>query len=260
MQPADQLNLDNQTKTTATEPIIHTTPKSRTTKALTAPPLTLTELSKLTRQSISRVSLWPAFICFVIVGVLFSFLNENLTFGPSWLLLLLVVILTVPLGVGWLMRHAKTSRLLGRSLTIVVTLAQISSVVLLVAGLPTHSLEATTLLRDAAILWVSNILIFSLWYWELDGGGPGMRHFHHYHPTDFLFPQILAGEQFSVGWKPGYIDYLYLAFNTSTAFSPTDTSVLATRSKALMMLQSIISLIVIAMLAARAINILPTGG
>ena len=114
----------------------------------------------------------------------------------------------------------------------------------------------------AAALWLSNILVFASWYWRLDAGGPHERSRTLGH-TDgaFLFPQmtmdpsakIAAGEH---NWEPNFVDYLFLAFNTSTAFSPTDVPVLSRWAKILMMLQSLISLLVIALLAGRAVNIL----
>lgn len=206
-----------------------------------------------------RVHLWPAFVVFVIIGLLFAFLDERLTLGPSWLMISIVLVVLVPFLFVWYQQRHHLSRILGRGLTVFITIIEASSIVLLVASLPVHNIEGTTLLIDAAILWFSNILIFSLWYWEIDCGGPGWRHFKGYKAVDFIFPQLAAGPEFSNDWHPHYLDYLFLAFNTSTAFSPTDTTVLSRRAKVLMMLQSLMSLIVLAMLAARAINILPTG-
>jgi hypothetical protein len=128
--------------------------------------------------------------------------------------------------------------------------------VFLVGSLLRGRAQAGYLLLDAALLWVSNVLTFALWYWEIDGGGPAHRHMGADCPSDFVFPQKVAGGTASEGWVPEFIDYVFLAFNTSTAFSPTDTMVLARRAKVLMMLQSVISLVTIAVLAARAINTL----
>ena len=109
---------------------------------------------------------------------------------------------------------------------------------------------------------MSNILVFALWYWRLDAGGPHGRDAQLGHVAGaFLFPQLTMLPDAKTGagqehWSPNFFDYLFLAFNTSTAFSPTDTPVLARWGKVLMMLQSIISLAVLAILAARAVNIL----
>jgi hypothetical protein len=111
-------------------------------------------------------------------------------------------------------------------------------------------------------LWLTNILVFALWYWRLDAGGPHGRESEPGHSDGaFLFPQMTilhdakAAGNFDA-WSPNFVDYLFLAFNTSTAFSPTDTPALARWAKLLMMLQSLISLTVLALLAARAVNIL----
>ena len=122
--------------------------------------------------------------------------------------------------------------------------------------------RAQTLLISAAALWITNILVFASWYWRLDAGGPTQRDLRNSH-TDgaFLFPQMmldpdLRREMGEEKWRPGFIDYLFLAFNTSTAFSPTDSPVLSGWAKALMMIQSLISFTTVALLAARAVNIL----
>jgi len=143
-----------------------------------------------------------------------------------------------------------------------MTLAMIGSLTLLVSRLPMHKESPAELLRAASALWIGNVLVFASWYWRLDAGGPHARDLQESH-TDgaFLFPQMtlthdLRKEMGEDDWKPGFMDYLFLAFNTSTAFSPTDVPVLSRWAKALMMVQAIISLATIALLAARAVNIL----
>ena len=100
------------------------------------------------------------------------------------------------------------------------------------------------------------MLAFATWYWEIDGGGPVCRARDRYRSTDFVFPQMSDGPAASHGWSPKYLDYLFLAFNTSTAFSPTDTLTLSHRAKVLMMAQSLISVVIVGALIARAINTL----
>jgi uncharacterized membrane protein len=118
------------------------------------------------------------------------------------------------------------------------------------------------LLRSAAALWVANILVFASWYWRLDAGGPRARELRGVHSDGaFLFPQMTLSPQAKLDmgeqdWSPGFVDYLFLAFNTSTAFSPTDCPVLTRWAKLLMMVQSLISLATVVLLAARAVNIL----
>jgi hypothetical protein len=153
-------------------------------------------------------------------------------------------------------------QLLGYVLNSIVTVAMILSLVLLLIEVTQHTIPPSRLLRSAAALWIANFLVFASWYWRLDGGGPHQRARTPGH-TDgaFLFPQmtmhpeakIAAGEH---DWEPNFIDYLFLAFNTSTAFSPTDVPVLSRWAKILMMIQAMISLLVLALLAGRAVNIL----
>ena len=128
---------------------------------------------------------------------------------------------------------------------------------------PSMPIDRRSLLLSAAALWITNILVFASWYWRLDAGGPRARELRGGGHTDgaFLFPQMTLNPQtrHAMGeqdWSPNFVDYLFLAFNTSTALSPTDSPVLSRWAKLLMMLQSLISLATIALLAARAVNIL----
>ena len=138
----------------------------------------------------------------------------------------------------------------------------IASVGLLVSALPKHKEGPQELLLSAGSLWITNILVFALWYWRLDAGGPHQRDKRPGHTEGaFLFPQMTmsrdALEEAGLrDWSPNFADYLFLAFNTSTAFSPTDVPVLARWAKLLMMVQSVMSLLIIALLAARAVNML----
>ena len=144
----------------------------------------------------------------------------------------------------------------------VITGALVGSLSLLLSRLPMHKDPPVELLRAAAALWVANILVFASWYWRLDGGGPNERDRRGAHVDGaFLFPQMMMDTELKVRmgeeyWSPGFVDYLFLAFNTSTAFSPTDVPVLSRWAKVMMIIQSIISLTTVALLAARAVNIL----
>jgi hypothetical protein len=151
---------------------------------------------------------------------------------------------------------------LGYVLNGLITADMAWSLGLLVAYLPKHTQSPGDLLRSAAALWVTNILVFASWYWRLDGGGPRARELQGVHKDGaFLFPQMTLTEETRVEmgedhWSPHFVDYLFLAFNTSTAFSPTDSPVLSRWAKALMMVQALISFATVALLAARAVNIL----
>jgi uncharacterized membrane protein len=205
---------------------------------------------------------WPAIIAVVAVGGLYFALPGYLTLGPRWLFPAIVGALLVPTVISHRAGKHHLDRIFGFAVIAVVTVGLIVSVVLLISGLPAHRESPTTLLLSATSLWCTNILVFALWYWRLDAGGPHGRDSRPGHPDGaFLFPQMTMPPEAKVAarqhtWSPNFVDYLFLAFTTSTAFSPADTPALARWAKVLMMLQSIISLTVLALLAARAVNIL----
>jgi hypothetical protein len=184
-------------------------------------------------------------------------LPEPLSVGPSWLLLAIIVLLLIPIAISARLGEYRLTRILTFVANCIITIAMIASLVLLVQGIPQHLETPKALLRSAGTLWVTNILIFALWYWKLDGGGPLLRELPNgMSKSSFLFPQMMSRENRNSSWVPNFVDYLFLAFNTSTAFSPTDTAVLSPWAKLGTMLQSLISLTIIALLAARAVNIL----
>jgi hypothetical protein len=205
---------------------------------------------------------WPGLVAILAVGGLNLALPSNLSPGPDWLVLVLVILLYIPAMILHGARQYAVAHLMAYGALGVATVTMIVSLGLLIHGLITHQQEAGRMLLSATILWSSNVLIFASWYWRLDAGGPHARYMHGAH-TDgaFLFPQMsvdpeLRRDMGDERWKPGFIDYLFLAFNTSTAFSPTDVPVLSRWAKVLMMLQASISLATLALLAARAVNIL----
>jgi hypothetical protein len=184
-------------------------------------------------------------------------LPEPLSVGPSWLLSAIIVALVIPLVASYRSGRHNVARLLTFTANGAITLAMIASLAFLIQGIPLHREPPSAMLRSACALWITNVLVFALWYWKLDAGGPLERDRAKGHlKSSFLFPQMLSHEGGDPSWSPQFMDYLFLAFNTSTAFSPTDTAVLSRWAKAGMMLQSLISLTIIAVLAARAVNIL----
>jgi hypothetical protein len=205
---------------------------------------------------------WPAMLALLAVGGLRFALPDALAWGPEWLILVVVVLLLIPTVMAHMRGNHKLNQVLGYLITSIVTLDMCWSLGLLIAALPSHKEPPQTLLISAAALWVTNILVFASWYWRLDAGGPRAREIRGVH-TDgaFLFPQMTLDQQSKreMGedtWNPGFVDYLFLAFNTSTAFSPTDVPVLSRWAKMLMMVQALISFATVALLAARAVNIL----
>jgi uncharacterized membrane protein len=205
---------------------------------------------------------WPAFIAVLAVGGLYTALSDALTLGPRWLFPSAVLALLIPTVISHHAGKHHLNTIFGFAVDGVLTIGLIISVTLLIVGLPAHKEAPQDLLISAASLWITNILVFALWYWRLDVGGPHERDKRPAHRRgDFLFPQMTISEEAlreagQQDWSPNFIDYLFLAFNTSTAFSPTDVPVLARWAKILMMIQSLLSLLIIALLAARAVNIL----
>ena len=205
---------------------------------------------------------WPVLLVTLATGALFYAIPEYLTIGPGWLVFAIVAVLMVPTTLTHRAGRHDLNQIFAYVVLAVITLAVLISLVLLIMRLPSHKDPPGHLLRAAGLLWIANMLVFASWYWRLDGGGPNERDKRGVH-TDgaFLFPQMMMdpaqrkqmGEE---AWSPGFVDYLFLAFNTSTAFSPTDVPVLSRWAKMMMIVQSSISLATLALLAARAVNIL----
>src|SRR3974390_3130477 len=184
---------------------------------------------------------WPALVGLLAMGGIFLSLPEPLTPGPNWLLLVLIALLGTAAVLKNRLGRRDLNQVLGITLSAVPTIGLVWALAALIAGLPSHRESATALLRSAVAIWISNTIVFASWYWRLDAGGPNKRDLRGRHLDGaFLFPQMSArGER---RWAPGFVDYLHLAFNTSTAFSPTDVAPLSRWAKTLMMIQSLISL------------------
>lgn len=193
-------------------------------------------------------------VALLLTGLLYLVLPPNVIIGPNWLLLVIEGMFVVPLFIDflspWDLSHM-TRRLLVLVSLAISTVALVVGVVLFILTLPNDK-HATNLLRSAALLWSFNILVFTLWYWEIDGGGPWKRHLSGHHAADFLFPQQANG----ASWAPQFLDYLFVAFTGATALSPTDTYPLTRPVKALMMVEAVLSLTLIGIVVARAVNIL----
>lgn len=206
---------------------------------------------------------WPNLMAMLAVAGLNAALPPSLVLGgPRWLVAVMIACLLVPIVIAHRVGNHSLNEILGYVLNSVVTAALIVSIALLIRAVTQHQITPSQLLQSAASLWFANILVFASWYWHLDGGGPHKRAMTPGH-TDgaFLFPQMTMPSEVKTAagedeWEPKFVDYLFVAFNTSTAFSPTDVPVLSRWAKGLMMVQSLISLIVIALLAGRAVNIL----
>jgi len=208
------------------------------------------------RAKPGRIHRWSFLIAVLLIGILLSVISANLTIGPRWSILVLVGLLLIPLLMAVFLDRHRWTRRLAFTIVFVLTIGLVTSVIFLVDALFNHTENAYNLFRDAILLWSANVVLFSIWYWEVDQGGPIRRHSAPTEASDFLFPQMSFSMDMWNDWKPSFTDYVFLAFNTSTAFSPTDTLTMSKRAKILMMTQASISLVILAVLAARAINII----
>jgi hypothetical protein len=199
---------------------------------------------------------WPALLAISVGGLVYASLPEYLSVGPRWLLLVLLTVFEIPALFFWRVGNDRLSRWAGYAVSAFLTLFVLGSLVLLVRALPGHKENPVALLGSALALWVSNIVTFALWFWRLDGGGPFGRDAQPGHEDGaFLFPQMTLPRH-KGRWSPRFIDYLFVAFNTATAFSPTDVPILSRWAKVLVMVESCISLTIVAILVGRAINIM----
>ena len=203
-----------------------------------------------------------AVLAVLAIGAIYLALPRNLVLGPIWLLPTLIVILLAPTVLSHRMGRYSLNRTLGMIINGITTLALIGSVILLVRTLPTHRSLPLQLLRAGGLLWLTNVIVFALWYWRLDGGGPTVRHKEKkFGSTSFLFPQMQIPQeeraQFACArWRPRFVDYLFVAFTQSSTFGPTDSPLLARWAKVLAMIQILISLTIVVLLISRAIGVL----
>ena len=201
-------------------------------------------------------------LAFLAICTIYLALPRNLVVGPIWLLPTLIVVLLVPTVVSHRVGRHSLNRTLGFVINGLTTLALIGSVILLVRALPAHRESPPQLLRSGGLLWLTNVIVFALWYWRLDGGGPTLRAKEKkFGSTSFLFPQMQIPHdervQFEcVRWRPRFIDYLFVAFTQSSTFGPTDAPLLARWAKALAMVQILISLTIVVLLISQAVGVL----
>ncbi len=201
-----------------------------------------------------------ALLAFLAIGAIYLALPRDLVIGPIWLLPTVIVVLLVPTVVSHRVGRRSLNRTLGLIINGITTVALIGSVILLVRFLPTHRESPLQLLRSGGLLWLTNVIVFALWYWRLDGGGPTLRHEQKkFGSTSFLFPQMQIPHdertQFACArWRPRFIDYLFVAFTQSSTFGPTDAPLLARWAKILAMIQIFISLSIVVLLISGAVG------
>jgi hypothetical protein len=206
-----------------------------------------------------RESRLPASIATLVVAALYLFLPERLSFGPAAIFPIVVVLGILPLTIAdALGRSHPALRALALTLLAFTAAANGASLALLVRTLLAHQahMSGRQLLAGALTVWTANVIVFALWYWELDRGGPRRREQDGGDTPDFLFPQMTDGKELMPGWQPAFSDYLYFSSTNATAFSPTDTLPVSGIAKLLMSAQSLSSFVLVVLVTARAVNIL----
>jgi hypothetical protein len=207
-------------------------------------------------KKVSIASYWATILGIVAIGILYALLPSRISLGPRWLLLVIEGVLLLPIVIAMLTKRRVspvTIRVGSMILLGIVTFALAVDVVRLLFTLP-GNLKGISLLYSGLLLYCFNILVFALWYWGIDGGGPEKRQQSDHQLADFMFPQQVGGNDGN--WAPQFFDYLSVAFTGATAFSPTDTMPLSHRAKLLMMLEAMLALLLISFVVSRAINIL----
>ena len=205
---------------------------------------------------------WPVVLATVAVLSLLTWLPDRVRLVPAWIPFLAVTALIVPMAALALStakaRWLRIERIVTLLFIVFGGLTIVDILQNLLYSMVRRSAEITglQLLASSIAVWAENVLIFSVAYWRIDRGGPEARANRASTKPDWVFPQEGAPEDAPLDWRPTYIDYLFLAFCTATAFSPTDAQPMTSRAKLLMMLESLISLVTIAAVASRAINIL----
>ncbi len=203
---------------------------------------------------------WPSLLTVLAAIALQFSLPSRLVLGPSWLLPALEGALLIGLGLASPMeleREHPIRRGVALGLTALVSATNVVSLGLLTHYLLHHGTpNGRELIVAGALIWLTNVLIFALWYWETDRGGPGRRAAGHDGGPDFLFPQMSDDRIEPRAWRPRFIDYLYVSLTNATAFSPTDTMPLTGTAKSMMGLQALVSLVTIGLIISRAVNVL----
>jgi len=206
---------------------------------------------------------WPMALAVLVAGGLRAVLPAQLRAGDSrWLVAVVVLALLGALIIGdpgRIDRDAAWLRGLTGTMIGLISLVNAVAAVRLVAaiiGAARFTTDADVLLVSGAAVWLTNVIAFGLWYWDLDRGGAAARVRGPGSPPAFVFPEMTNAQYVRPGWYPTFLDYLHLSFTTATAFSPTDVSAIRSWSKLMMMAQEAISLVVALLVVARAVNIL----
>jgi hypothetical protein len=206
---------------------------------------------------------FPALAILVVLGLL-AVLPHHVQGLPVWVAHLAALAVLVAMAAVMLTPAHTLWRRIERLLIILLAAAYVANTILelvdLIGVITLHPAKsnAFSLLSSSVAIWVANMLTFSLLYWQIDGGGPYARAHPGRGQPDWLFPQAAPPEDGAPAWRPLFLDYLFLGYTTATAFSPTDAVPLTHRAKLLMLLESLISLLTLVMVVARAVNVLPS--
>ena len=206
-----------------------------------------------------RESRLPASIAVLALAALYLLLPEALSLGSGVIFPIVAVLCIVPLTIADAMgRSHPALRWLALTLLGFTVAVNAASLILLIRELLSNNstMSGRQLLAGALIVWLSNLIAFALWFWELDRGGPRRRELDGGDTPDFLFPQMTDGKELMPGWQPAFSDYLYTSSTNATAFSPTDTMPISGWAKLLMSAQSLSSFVLVVLVTARAVNIL----
>lgn len=215
-------------------------------------------------QASHEESRWPPALAILFVLFLMAILPGHVTALPVWISYPAAVAVLLPMA-GVALTAGNTLWLgIERAVIILLATAYVANTIAeladMIGAITLHPSgnNAFSLISSSVAIWVANVLSFSLLYWQIDQGGPYARASASKEKPDWVFPQPAKPEDLPSDWRPLFLDYLYLGYNTATAFSPTDALPLTRRAKMLMMIESTISLLTMVIILSRAINIIPS--
>jgi hypothetical protein len=215
-------------------------------------------------RAIRDESRWPPALAILFVLLLLAVLRGHVSVIPVWVSYLAALVVLSSMAAVQLTGGNALWLNIERTIIVILaagyvlnTVAELADMIGVITLHPTGH-NAFSLLSSSVAIWVVNLLMFSLLYWQLDRGGPRARVSGKNVRPDWVFPQPAAPEDLPADWRPMFLDYLYLGYNTATAFTPTDALPLTRRAKMLMMVESIISLLTMVIVLSRAISIIPT--
>ena len=213
-----------------------------------------------TDDALHREPWWPPPLALLVALGFYVVLPAPLRVGPRWLIPALELLLVVPLVIGARLRPGGRDvrwRALSVLVIALITAANVLSVILLVDhSLGPHPDQGRRIVYAAMAVWLTNVIVFGLWFWELDRGGPTARGSERERLPDFEFAQMNNPRHAPPRWRPAFFDYLYLSLTNAASFSPTDTMPLTVPAKTLMGTESLVSLITVLVIAARAVSLI----